>query len=274
MEQTQFSMVASLGRPRPAGAPKATCQVSTQQKTPSVLHALQLCPKTTGCAPPPTWMGCTVLCVPAPAPRPVVAAFFVDFPCRSNIGWHTASQGHKQPLWTPRKWMDWISLNFPLDDSAAAEFGALGCLQVDEAEPEPTVKTCSWLTDLPGQLGPPALTLDAIVEGGSFLENSKSPKHGHFESQNPGQGPEHLTAKPLICFQSMQLARRHPKHLKAAPNGTLHHLSCCIFLNLWPFGATERSTPKPLLTPRQHDIAFAGALQQEQSKCLDGHCFV
>jgi len=84
--------------------------------------------------------------------------------------------------------------NFPFGDSAAVEFGALGSPQADEAEPKPVVMMGNWLTDLPGQLGKPALTLDAVAKGGSFPENSKSCECCCFKSQNPGQGAEHLMA--------------------------------------------------------------------------------
>jgi len=62
------------------------------------------------------------------------------------------------------------------------------------ASPSPTG---DWLVALPGQLGGPAVTLEAMRKGGSFAETSKSPEHCHCEAQNPGQGAKHLAAKPF-----------------------------------------------------------------------------
>lgn len=54
-----------------------------------------------------------------------------------------------------------------------------------------------WLVALPGPLGEPAITLEAIQKGGSFPEISKSPEYYYYESQNPGQGAKYLAAKPF-----------------------------------------------------------------------------
>ena len=51
-----------------------------------------------------------------------------------------------------------------------------------------------WLTSIPEPLGPPATTLDAIRDGGSFPPGSKSPAFYFHEAQHPGQGAKYLTA--------------------------------------------------------------------------------
>ena len=54
-----------------------------------------------------------------------------------------------------------------------------------------------WLMSISGPLGPPAVTLEQIMQGGSFPPNSASPEFYFFESQHPGQGAKYLTAKPF-----------------------------------------------------------------------------
>jgi len=56
-----------------------------------------------------------------------------------------------------------------------------------------------WLTSLPGRLGEPATTLEAIVQGGSFPLGSNAPSFYFFESQNPGLGAKYLSAKPFCA---------------------------------------------------------------------------
>ena len=51
-----------------------------------------------------------------------------------------------------------------------------------------------WLTSIPEPLGPPATTLDAIRDGGSFPPGSKSPEFYFHEAQQPGEGAKYLTA--------------------------------------------------------------------------------
>ena len=60
-----------------------------------------------------------------------------------------------------------------------------------------TNSKCDWLTSISQPLGDPALTLEAIMQSGSFPPSSKSPEFYFFESQNPGQGAKYLTAKPF-----------------------------------------------------------------------------
>ena len=57
--------------------------------------------------------------------------------------------------------------------------------------------TDDWLTSIPQQLGRPAHTLEAILQGGSFPSDSCAPAFYYFESKHPGHGAKYLAAKPF-----------------------------------------------------------------------------
>jgi len=152
-----------------------------------------------------------------------------SFPQHNNIGRHAAGGPHQSMLCL-RSVIDAnaavnslgvgeADLNFLFDDSGEVKTGTFGGMPGDEAEPEHVVETGNWLTDLPGPLGPSALTLDAIRDGDSFPKHSKSPECCCFESQNPGQEAKCLTAKPFDLLPD-----------KAADEEALFHMRMTKFL--------------------------------------------
>jgi len=182
-----------------------------------------------------------------------------SFPHPNNLKWHTARGGHKQMMkLQPQPEMskssvnasegdvDGEDLNFPFDGSGAGKFTTLGGQQVDEAEAEPAVKTGNWLSDVPSQLGSSAVTLDSILDGGSFPKKSKSPAHCHFELQHPGQGAKHLTAKPLDLLPPGNVADEE----------ALFHVKMTSFLNS--------------LTKHQQDECAHLLLQVCNAQSMDG----
>jgi len=75
---------------------------------------------------------------------------------------------------------------------------------------------CDWLTSIPGELGPPARTLESIKLYGSFHPRSKSPEFYWYESQHPGHGAKYLTAKPFTVEPAEVTNEEAEFHLRTA----------------------------------------------------------
>jgi len=97
------------------------------------------------------------------------------------------------------------------DDDWVASNGGDNCMDIDSDAHQqllplegdhsnnsaPTNDNRDWLTSIDGQLGSQATSLEAIVQGGGFPPESKSPEFYYFEAQWPGQGAKYLAAKPF-----------------------------------------------------------------------------
>ena len=84
----------------------------------------------------------------------------------------------------------------------------------EEGDGNLTDRKGDWLTSIPRTLGQPAITLEAIMHGGSFPPNSKSPAYYHFESQHPGEGAKYLSAKPFDVSPSAVSSKEAEFHLR------------------------------------------------------------
>jgi len=84
----------------------------------------------------------------------------------------------------------------------------------DGGNNEQTNCKLDWITSISHPLGPPALTLESIIQNGSFPPNSSSPQFYFFESQNPGQGAKYLTAKPFDIPPESVTDREAEFHLR------------------------------------------------------------
>jgi len=131
----------------------------------------------------------------------------------------------------------------------------------------PDRKSDDWLISISEPLGPPAVTLEAIMHGGSFPPNSVSPEFYFFESQHPGQGAKFLTAKPFdvpaasVTDEEAEFHLRMTKFLTRLTKREQEELS---FFMLHAYNARDKSlsifesTRPPISTEDFNDFYLGG----------------
>ena len=102
--------------------------------------------------------------------------------------------------------------SFDFDDDCNNQITSEGSNIQDEQTS--VTNSDDWLISNPQQLGKPALSLEAIKDGGSFPANSRAPEFYFFESQHPGQGAKYLTAKPFSVQPGMVADEEAEFHLR------------------------------------------------------------